>query len=186
MPSHVIHYTGSMSPAGTEQIRNTTLVALQQGATEIDLRLSSWGGNNHCGFALYTFLRTLPVPLTVHNVGRVESIAVPVFLAGSRRAAAPYTRFLIHPMSWTINGLVSIDHARMREYVEILDNDLQTYIGIFLERTKGSAQVLDVSKHLLSRDLIIDAADAVGFGLIHAVQEATLSSDAVHWRLVGD
>ncbi len=67
-----------MNVITTERIRDTCVQALQQGATSIDLRLSSEGGLNTYSFTLYNFLRSLAVPLTVPNMGTVESMAIPV------------------------------------------------------------------------------------------------------------
>ncbi|WP_155837415.1 ATP-dependent Clp protease proteolytic subunit [Herminiimonas sp. CN] len=50
-------------------------------------------GSTDQGFALYNFLRSLPIPLKTHNIGDVESIAVVVFLASTKRFTCPHSRF---------------------------------------------------------------------------------------------
>ena len=56
-------------------MRNLYLQALRNGATEIELHMSSEGGNMTSGVALYFFLKPLPVRLTTFNIGSVESSA---------------------------------------------------------------------------------------------------------------
>jgi len=68
------------------------------------------------GFALYFFLKSLPLPLITWNVGSVESVGVAIFLAGHKRYACPGTRFLIHPLHWGFGNLVAADHARISEW----------------------------------------------------------------------
>ena len=45
------------------------------------------------GMNLYNFLRGLPIRLTTHNVGNVDSIGNAVFLAGEHRYACPHSPF---------------------------------------------------------------------------------------------
>jgi ATP-dependent protease ClpP protease subunit len=47
--------------------------------------LSSPGGHVMLGMNLYNVLRALPIKLTTHNVGNVDSIGNAVFLAGNPR-----------------------------------------------------------------------------------------------------
>src|SRR5580693_3728642 len=101
MAEHVIHFYGRIHDKSFENLRNVVLQAIQAGAaTSIQLRLSSEGGFNNAGFTCYHFLRAITVPLTIHNLGSVESMAVPIFLAGQTRLALPHSRFMLHALHW--------------------------------------------------------------------------------------
>ena len=113
MALHIVHFIGPINHSSACTIRNLCLQALQSGATEIELHLSTEGGNMTAGFALYFFLKSLPLPLTTHNIGSVESIGVVIFLAGHKRYACPGTRFLVHPLHWGFGNLVAADHSRV-------------------------------------------------------------------------
>ncbi|HEU5436794.1 MAG TPA: ATP-dependent Clp protease proteolytic subunit, partial [Telluria sp.] len=123
MSLHIVHFIGPINHNTACTIRNLCLQAVQSGASSIELHLSSEGGNMTAGFALYFFLKSLPIPLITHNVGSIESIAVVIFLAGQKRYACPGTRFLVHPLNWGFGNLVAADHARVTEWRECLDFD---------------------------------------------------------------
>jgi len=127
MSLHVVHFIGPINATSACTIRNLCLQALQSGASEIELHMSTEGGNMTAGFALYFFLKSLPLPLTTWNVGSVESVGVAIFLAGHKRYACPGTRFLIHPLHWGFGNLVAADHARISEWRDCLDFDAERY-----------------------------------------------------------
>jgi hypothetical protein len=75
MGLHIVHFIGPINHSSACTIRNLCLQALQSGASEIELHLSTEGGNMTAGFALYFFLKSLPLPLTTHNIGSIEAFA---------------------------------------------------------------------------------------------------------------
>ena len=70
---------------------------------------SSQGGSTDQGLALYNFIRELPVPIHMHAVGHVGSMAIPVFVAGDRRTATPVSRFFFHAYQWGFEGRQTCD-----------------------------------------------------------------------------
>jgi ATP-dependent Clp protease protease subunit len=178
----VVHFAGRLDAAPAERLRETCLEALKQRASEIRLHFASEGGRTFQGFTLYHFLRSLPVRLTVHNLSNVESIALVVYLAGDTRLVCPHARFLIHPLHWNFEA-GRIDHARLKEYVGKLDNDLERYASIFDERTGSSEVRVPVRDHLSGAEKLIDAAASVQAGIAHEVAEAKVPSDSVTWSV---
>lgn len=94
----------------------------------------------------------------------------------------PHGRFLIHPLHWNFDA-GRIDHARLKEYVGKLDNDLERYAGIFDERTAAGELRLAVRDHLAGSEKLIDAAASVRTGIAHEIAEAMLPPDAVSWSV---
>src|SRR5258708_6267508 len=60
---------------------------------------SSPGGSAAAGITLYNFLKALPVEISMHNTGSVDSVATVIFMAGSKRYACQHSRFLFHGVS---------------------------------------------------------------------------------------
>jgi ATP-dependent Clp protease protease subunit len=58
--------------------------------------LQSNGGYVSDGLCLYNFLANAPVKFHMYNAGAVASIAVILFLSGSRRYASETARFMVH------------------------------------------------------------------------------------------
>ena len=101
---------------------------------------------------------------------------------GQTRRVCPQGRFLIHPLHWTFEA-GNVDHARLREYVGKLDNDLDRYAEIFAERTAGAAKPLAVRNHLSGAEKLITAAASLKAGMAHEVANASIPPDAVTWSV---
>ncbi len=183
MSLHIVHFIGPINHGSACTVRNLCLQALQSGATAIELHMSTEGGNMTAGFALYFFLKSLPLPLTTHNVGSVESVGVVIFLAGEKRYACPGTRFLVHPLHWGFGSLVAADHSRVSEWRDCLDFDAERYACIFEEATKNAGVKDEIRTHLFGNARIFDAAQAVEAGIIHEAVQARLpeAGETSHW-----
>ncbi len=183
MALHIVHFIGPIDHAAVCTVRNLCLQALQHGATELELHMSTEGGNMTAGFALYFFLKSLPIPLCTHNIGSVESVGVVIFLAGQRRYACPGTRFLIHPLHWGFGSLVAADHSRVSEWRDCLDFDAERYANIFAEATRGAPAPVDVRNNLVATARIFDAEQALEAGIIDAAVQAHLpqAGPTSHW-----
>lgn len=183
MALHIVHFIGPISHASVCTVRNLCLQALQSGASEIELHMSTEGGNMTAGFALYFFLKSLPLPLTTHNIGSIESVGVVIFLAGQKRYACPGARFLVHPLHWGFGDLVAADHSRVTEWRECLDFDAERYASIFEEATRGGAVPDQIRSHLFGNARIFDAEQALAAGIIHQAVQARLPAAGAtsHW-----
>ena len=180
MTLHVVHFMRSINPDTLAGLQNATLSALKEGATEITIHISSDGGSNDQGFAAYYFLRSLPVPITMHCIGNVESMAVVMFLAGAKRLIVPHGKVKIHPMLWGFPG-GNVDHDRLAEFVDSLDFDAKRYADIFDERTQGANKIADIRDHLAGKARLLDAAASVEAGIATGIAEAAIPATAFRW-----
>jgi ATP-dependent protease ClpP protease subunit len=90
-------FNGSIYEQQANALRGRIATILERtDFTSLTLVFSSEGGSTDQGLALYNFIRQLPVPIHIHAVGHVGSIAVPVYLSGHRRTCTPYARFFFH------------------------------------------------------------------------------------------
>jgi ATP-dependent protease ClpP protease subunit len=184
MAEHIIHFHCQIDQATTEHFRDRCLEAVGQGATSLLLNLSTTGGSTNFGFTVYTFLKSLTVPIRAVNAGNIESMGIVMYLAAGERIASPHSRFLIHPMNWYFNQS-SVDHSRLREYLSSLDNDLQRYVSIFLNETQGAAEPLDITNCLSAEEKVIRAEDSIACGIAQRVSQVVFAEDAVHWSVSG-
>lgn len=172
MTVFVLHFTGPINSSTTGQLIEKCTKAVQQEASELIIKIATMGGECSYGFTLYNFFRSLPIPLHTHNLGTVESMGNIIFLAGERRTAARYSKFLFHPFHWTLHG--AIDHARMSEYSMSMDEDRRLYEQIVLERTQGAEEPMDVASYLTASPRFINPDEAIKCGLIHAIDELSM------------
>lgn len=169
MTSYVVHFTGPINSSTTGQLIDKCNKAVQQEASELVIKIATMGGECSYGFSLFNFLMSLPVPVHTHNLGTVESMGNIIFLAGERRTASRFSKFLFHPFHWTLHG--AVDHARMIEYAMSMDHDRFLYEQIVMDRTQGAAEPLDVTTYLTASPRILGPDEALACGLIHAVDE---------------
>lgn len=180
MSIHLIHFMRSINSETLAALQNAALSALKQGATELHIHLSSDGGGNDQGFAAYHFLRSFPIPITMHCIGNVESMAVMLYLAGAKRLIVPHGKVKIHPMLWGFSG-GGVDHDRLAEFVASLDFDAKRYGDIFEERTEGALNCVDVRSHLAGQAKLLTAEDSVGAGISTEIADALIPSNVITW-----
>lgn len=109
---------------------------------KVTICLSSPGGAPDQAFYAYEVLRGLStqVELVTHNLGMVQSAAMTIFLAGSKRYAAPNATFMVHGTKHDTGGSVTIDLVSYG--VESIIADDERAMAIMAERTgKGIADV---------------------------------------------
>ena len=184
MTEHIVHFHCQIDQGTTERFRDCCLEAIDQGASSLLLNLSTIGGSTNFGFTLYTFLKSLPVPLCAINAGNVESMGIIMFLAANHRITAPHSRFLIHPMNWYFSQN-SVDHQRLREYLSSLDNDLARYVKIYEIETAEADTQLDIFKCLSAEEKVIAAHESLAYGIAHEVKQVVFAEDIKHWKVSG-
>ena len=95
-PDRYLTFFGGISSPASTNLRSALCSMVNKGAKKITILFASWGGSTDDGIALYTYLTALPVELTMHAVGIVGSMAIPVFLAAPHRFASENARFFFH------------------------------------------------------------------------------------------
>ena len=77
MPDVTVHFYDAINADSANVFRNLCLSPLRNQQVPPDgliVMFSSVGGSIHAGFTLYEFLRTFPIPVTIYNIGAVESV----------------------------------------------------------------------------------------------------------------
>jgi ATP-dependent Clp protease, protease subunit len=166
-----ISFSAEIVPNTTETLIATASNAVNQGVENIYLLLSTAGGSVMHGMNLYNILRALPVNLTTHNVGNVDSIGNAVFLAGSQRYACPHSTFMFHGVGFAINQPTQLEEKFLRERLDGITSDQKRIGSVISERTKISKD--DVAKLFLEAQTK-DAAFAASSGIVNEVREVNI------------
>src|ERR1700693_1950735 len=89
----------------SQQLISTVSQLINQGATSIELLLSTPGGEVSSGLTIYNFLNSIPIPINTHNIGNVDSIGNAMFLAGATRKACKHSTFMFHGVGFSAQNI---------------------------------------------------------------------------------
>jgi ATP-dependent Clp protease protease subunit len=138
----------------------------EAGIETAHILLQSNGGYVSDGLCMYNFLANAPLKFVMYNAGAVASIAVILFLAGSRRYASETARFMVHKSHATASPGARPDALNIIvEGLRADDARTESILRKHIELTQEQWAIHQYSDlHLTSRDarvarMITDVAD---------------------------
>lgn len=135
----------------------------QVAAKDVEVHVSSSGGDVFAGIAIYNALRAHPAHVTVRVDSLAASIASVIVQAGDRRTMLSGSQMMVHP-AW---GAAVGPAADMRQFAELLDRQTDIIASIYAER---SGQDVEVFRQMLAGDDVwLTAEEAVAAGLADEV-----------------
>ena len=139
---------------------------MKQGVTQFTILISSPGGSVHHGLSAYNYLKGIPVNITTHNFGSVDSIGVIVFCGGSKRLSVPQARFLLHGVSAGFQN-ERLEEKQLEERLKGLQNNVENIAKVIAENTSKSVQ--EVRDAILERT-ILNPEEAKAWGLVDEIK----------------
>jgi len=182
-PSNTVYlsFSAEINANTTESLIATAANCVNQGVQELYILLSTPGGSVMHGLNLYNVLRSLPVVLTMHNVGNVDSIGNAIFLAGRRRYACHNSTFMFHGVGIDVHGGVRFEEKNLRGSLATILSDQKRIGSILQQRTKlGQAQV----RRLFREAQTNDATFAVGCGIVDEIRDVDIPPGSTVLSLV--
>ena len=159
LKSRVIEITGEVNEAMSSFVLRTIIKLNSISNDPIYIYLSTYGGSVYDGCSIYDVLRTSPSPIIIIANGKVASMGVVIFLAGTERYAYPNTRFMIHSVSHETGGTLKDTLIDVNEAKNVNDK----MFDIISERSKLSRKSLAQNT---SHDVWFDVKQAEKWGLI--------------------
>jgi ATP-dependent Clp protease protease subunit len=163
-------YCGSIDSAGVTRIAQNLNGAVNQQFDSVYLCLSSLGGYVGDGVFLFNHIRSLPIPVTIHNMGTVASIATTLFVAGEPRYCSQRAIFMMHPVAMGVQSQ-ALASAPLLAALEAARADEERTEAILRERTKIPDDILTARRQ---GDVFMTAQQAFDYGLVHEVREFSL------------
>jgi len=139
---------------------------MKQGVSQFILLISSPGGNVHHGLSAYNYLKGLPITITTHNFGSVDSMGVVVFCGGNKRLSVPQARFLLHGVSAGFQN-ERLEEKQLEERLKGLQNNVENIAKVIAANTSKSIQ--DVRDAILERT-ILSPEEAKEWGLVDEIK----------------
>jgi ATP-dependent protease ClpP protease subunit len=149
----------------------TALTDAANAGDEIYLLISSAGGNVSEGLNIASYMRTLPVQITTHNIGQTDSIANVIFAAGARRYAVQNASFLFHGVSMHYEKMDFIE-SQLQEQYKIVKRLRENIAAVFASYTGIS--VTDTEALMVSGATILNSQEALVKLIIHEVRDAAI------------
>lgn len=176
-----ISFSAEIVPQTTEALIGLMAQHVNLGVKNIYVLLSTAGGSVMHGMTLYNVLRGLPVHLTTHNVGNVDSIGNAVFLAGEKRYACKHSTFMFHGVGFDTPQQARFEEKLLRERLDSVLSDQRRIGSIIEERTKIEKAAVAA---LFSEAQTKDADFAVGCGIVHEIKDVHIPAGGPIYSLV--
>jgi ATP-dependent protease ClpP protease subunit len=165
-----IVFTADVQTAQAGKLR-AALTQASNAGNDIYLLVSSGGGNVFEGMSLAAFMKALPVEITTHNIGQIDSIAGVIFAAGSIRYANRNSSFLFHGVSMHyanndfIESQLESQYLGVKRMRESIAAAFATYSGLSLT---------DVQNLMISGDTILSSQEALDKVIVHEIRDASV------------
>lgn len=165
-PQTVLVFNGPINEATMSRLIITVQEKVRQGAKAITILINSNGGGVDAALAAYGYLRGLPVTITTHNFGVVDSAAVILYCAGTKRLASPDSRFVLHGLSLTFRD-IPIDENQIGEQLRILQLQTNIMASIFAKTTGKTPQAI---KDAITAKTALSSQQAKDWNLVTAIE----------------
>ncbi len=139
---------------------------MKQGATQFVILVSSPGGSVFHGLSAYNYLKGLPVTISTHNFGSVDSIGVILFCGGNKRYSVPQARFLLHGVAAGFQN-ERLEEKQLEERLKGLKIDVENIAKVIAANTGKSVQ--EVTAAMLERTTL-NPEEAKAWGLIQEIK----------------
>lgn len=163
-----VSFSAEINPNTTESLIGTFSNLVNNGVKRVYLLFSTPGGMVANGMAIYNTLKGLPLELTIHNVGNVDSIGNVIFLAGKHRYACKHSTFMFHGVGFDGVSNLRLEEKNLKETLAAVLADQKRIGDVITERTQIPAD--EVSKLFLEQQTK-DSAFAASKGIIHDIRE---------------
>lgn len=163
----VIRFFAPVIDATVNALMSAVDQRMKQGIDKFILLVSSPGGSVIHGLSAYNYLKGLPVSITTHNFGSVDSIGIVLYCAGSRRLSVPQARFLFHGVNVQFRGEQNLEEKVLEERLRGLRTDVENIARVIAANTGKDAR--DVTNAMIER-MMLYPEEAKSWGLVHEIK----------------
>jgi ATP-dependent protease ClpP protease subunit len=166
-----IRFFDEVNQGSVNTLLKTVDDKLKAGTERFVLLISSPGGNVFYGMSAYNYLKGIPAEVVTHNFGQVDSIAALIYCAGSKRYSVPQGEFLLHGLSVTLPGNVTLEQGALDEQMKQMENQVDA-ISRVISTVTGKKQ--DEIRAMLNKRTVLSADDAKKLGLVQEIRESLI------------
>jgi len=174
-PPTVIQFLAPVLDVSINALLTAVTQEMGSGQREITLLISTPGGSVFHGLSAYNYLRGLPIRLTTHNFGSVDSIGVVLYCAGTERLCVPQARFLLHGVSAQFPQAAQLEEPQLEERLKGLRSDIQNISKVVAANAQKSVE--EVVQAMIQRTTL-NPEDAKAWGLVHDIRSNLMPTGA--------
>ena len=163
----VIKFFAPVIDATVNALMNAVDQKVGQGIKSFTLVISSPGGSVFHGLSAYNYLKGLPVEITTHNFGSVDSIGIVLYCAGSKRLSVPQARFLLHGVSAQFRGEQNLEDKQLEERLKGLRIDVENIAKVIAANTNKSTKEVIAAMH---ERTTLNPEEAKSWGLVQGIK----------------
>lgn len=164
-----VMFTGDLNQHSVTRLIDQVNQRVAAGARSLLLAVSTGGGNVYWGVTAYGFLRGVGLDkIVTHNMGSIESMGGPLYLAGDRRLCISNGRFLIHSVYWNFPAEANPSEKDLADILLNMQRDRDRIATIISERT--ATDLADVRQHMQDTR-ILNAEEATDYGFVHEITD---------------
>lgn len=141
----------------------------------IYLTIACGGGDVIGAFGAYNELRALPISITTHNVGAVDSSAIMLMMTGAQRLASRASAFFFHQTAWTFPAQGQLASTTINDATKWL----RSYEGMMAEAVEERTHIPKAEVlRMMHEGTSLSPDEALKLGLIDSVKEHSIPWDA--------
>ena len=163
----VIKFFAPVIDVSINALMNAIDQKMKTGQRSFIILISSPGGSVFHGLSAYNYLKGLPVEITTHNFGSVDSIGVVLYCGGTKRLSVPQARFLLHGVSQNFPQGANLEEKQLEERLKGLKIDIENIAKVVAANTGKSPE--DAMKAMSDRTTL-NPEEAKQWGLVHEVK----------------
>jgi len=156
-------------------IAQLLFLAAEDRERDVSLYINSPGGSITAGMAIYDTMQFVPNDVSTMCLGQAASMAALLLAAGAagKRYALPHSRVMLHqPSMYGLSGQATEIDIHAREILRMREQ----LNRLLAEHTR---QPLNKLEHDVERDFILNAQQAIEYGLIDQVLESRVLPSSV-------
>jgi ATP-dependent protease ClpP protease subunit len=162
----VIKFFAPIKEAAINALMNAIDQKFKQGVTEFTILISTIGGSVFHGITAYNYLKGLPVTITTHNFGSVDSMGLVLFGGGKKRYSVPQARFLLHAVSIGFQN-ANLEEKQLEEHLKGLKIDIENVAKVISANSRKS---LDDVINAMHERTTLNPEEAKSWGLVHDIK----------------
>ena len=116
-------------------------------------------------FSRYNHLKGVPATFVTHNFGSVDSVALVLYCAGTKRLSVPHARFLLHGVSLGF-GQERLEEKQIEERLKGLKIDEENIAKVIGANAGKSPNVINAMRERTT----LNPEDAKNWGLVHEIK----------------